>query len=156
MISSIVFAIHQLRPAYPFPPFRPWRLTRLGQVNLRCGSPLFQPSSRLSSVCRLTQRANSAPANRLHCLTHLESTLAKVYQNKQLKQPLELYTYEKMGGRVLWLNNGQLTATSKLDPLPSRPSHVRPIAAREPECNNDLRQRKTSPFPGNNSALPGV
>src|SRR5882724_1346016 len=106
MISSVVFATHHLRAANPFLPFRLWRLARLGQVNLRCGSPLFQPFSRLSSICLLTYPAGPVPAEGLHCVTHLESTLAKVYQNKQLQPHLELYTYEKHGG-MLWLTSRQ-------------------------------------------------
>src|SRR5882672_3245239 len=98
MISSIVFATHYLWPANPFLPFRLWRLAWLGQADLPCGSPLLQPFPRLSSICLLTYPAGPAPAEEPHCVTHLESTLAKVYQNKQLQPPLELYTYEKHGG----------------------------------------------------------
>jgi hypothetical protein len=124
MVSSIVFATHQLRPANPFPPFRFWQLTRLGQVNLRCGSPQFQHSSRLSSTCLLTHPANSDPVRVSLSLTHLESILAKVYQNKQLKPHLELYTYEKHGGGVFMANqpaDSQLGSPVKSPP--TRPSH---------------------------------
>jgi len=121
MISSIVFATHKLKPANPFPSFRLWPLTRLSQVNIRCGSPQFQHSSRLSSVCLLTHLSNSDPVRGSLSLTHLESILAKVYQNKQLQPLLELYTYEKCRGGGVMVNQQQPGSHPGLVPPPSHP-----------------------------------
>src|SRR3984893_19009717 len=141
MIFSIVFAAHHLGPANSFPAFCLWQLTRPAQVKLRCGFPLFRPTSRLSSVCHSIGPANSHPVRGSLSLTHLESILAKVYQNKQLKPPLELYTYEKHGVACSSFELG-------LPQITFYPT--RPIAAGAPWCNNGVQCHQYFTPHGNN------
>ena len=96
-----MFAIHHSRLADSFPPVPLWHLTQLCQGNL---------PSKNSAVPTLF----SAPAEGLHRVTHLESILAKVYQNKQLQRSLESTLMKNMGGwGVLWLTNWQLRVVPK-------------------------------------------